>query len=281
MLKYIFILLVILCSVKTLKAQISEDEPIKPLPESRHSIGLSVGYSQLSMSGNFNLNTYSSRYLYDDKNDIFEATGNSNYKISAFYNYYLNDSKIFAVCGNVSYSTRHAKLTAMPKYLIRDLATLDTATMLTQAVINTKFNALSIDVSMYGRLNVSENVYLFLGVGPNINFILDTKKSDYTATIIGLVNPTRPTDITFKNSGTQTVTFDNTQVPDLGNAVEGNSTPIGMHFSIGVEWFVKKDLAIKIESAAQGDFSSYFKSQSSGIIPSYYFSLGVIYSGLF
>ncbi len=267
-----------------MNAQSEQEELTIPLPEPSHSIGIAMGFSQFSLSGNFNLNTYSSKYLYDDKNDIFEVEGNSNYKISLLYNYYLDSKKLFAISGNLSYSTRQAKLTASPKYLVRDPLTLDTAYLMTTSVINTKFNALSFDISAYARFNVVDNFYLFIGGGPNFNLVLDSKNSDYTSTILGLENQDkisyRETDITYKN-GLKSISFDNTEENDLGKSIEGNSLILGLHLSIGAEWFLKKDLAIRLEATAQGDFSNYFKNQSLGMTSLINLSIGVLYSGIF
>jgi hypothetical protein len=283
-LKNVIIILFVLFFTSSVMGQNVAEEEFKPLPESYHSIGIALGYSQFSLSGNFNMNTYSSKFLYDDKNDIYEVEGNSNYKISLFYNYYLNTNKLFALCGNFSYLTRHAKLSSSPKYLVRDPISLNTAYLLTESIINTYFNAFSIDLSVYARLSVADDSYLFFGFGPSINLILDNHKSDYSSTIIGLEHADSTsyikTDITYKN-GSQRITFDNNQVPDLGKAVEGNDIQLGLHFAIGMEWFIKNDFAIRFESTAQGDFSNYFKNQASGVVSSFNISLGVMYSGLF
>lgn len=262
------------------------DSIVKPtlsMPESQYSIGLSVGYSQFFLSGNLNLNTYSSKYLYDDKNDIFEFDRESNYKLGLLFNYYLDANRQFALSITASYLTRHGTLTAYPKYLVRDLATMDTAFLFTKSVINTKFNALGLDLSCYYRINVGEDLHILVGLGPNFSMITDTRKSDYTSTILGLENPDktyRGTDITYKN-GSKTSTFDNEQEKDLGNVVESNSFNIGIHANIGIDWALKKDLALRIEYSFQIEPTDYFKNQTLGSVLSNYFTIGILYSGLF
>jgi len=278
------LVVLIVISSSRLLSQTDSVEQNTPLPILNHSIGVSIGYSQFSLSGSFNLNTYSSKFLYDDMNDIFEIEGHSNYKLSLLYYYYLNKNKSFSFGSGVGYSTRHAKLSAQPKYLVRNTNTLDTALLVTSSIINTQFNAISLDLSIYTRINVDEKLYFFIGLGPSFNLIIDRKKSDYTSTILGLENPNKTTfdstNITFKN-GSKSIYFDNTQENDLGNSIEGNKFVTGLHLSVGAEYYLKNDLAIRIESSAQGDFTNYFKNQSLGVVSSFVLSIGVLYSGLF
>ncbi len=263
------------------------DSIVKPtllMPESPYSIGISVGYSQFFLSGNLNLNTYSSKYLYDDKNDIFEFDRESNYKFGLLFNSYLDANRQFALSSTVSFLTRHGTLTAYPKYLVRDLATMDTAFLVTKSVINTKFNAFGLDLSCYYRIKVGEDLHVLFGLGPNISIITDTRKSDYTSTILGFENPDqityRESGITYKN-GTKSITFNNEQEKDLGNVVESNSFNIGIHANIGIDWSLKKDLALRIEYSFQIEPTDYFKNQTLGSVLSNYFTIGILYSGLF
>lgn len=249
-------------------------------PSHNNYFGVLLSYSQLYFSDHFYFST-TSEYLFDDKNDRYEAQGLNNWAAGASYMYFIGEKKLFSLGLNVYYATRMAEMAATSKYLVRDPVSLDTVDLLIYSNITTNFNSVFAEGMANVRLELSKSIYAFSGVGIMVGYALGKNDATYEADILGMIKPGEtdlvPTSLTF-NNGSKHIEIQSSESDVFRSSVEGESIQFGIKVAFGMEFIISDRFMIRAETSGIGELMRYFKEQDSGVMSSAFFTASVMYA---
>lgn len=248
------------------------------LPGKSIFIGAFASYSNLYFTDNFKFSSPEG-FLFDEKNDTYEAEGLGNYRAGIDFTKYLGERHIFAYKISLFYMTRHAELTANSRYLVRDPQTLDTVKLATTSTINTYYASIMGEAALMARLELTRGVYAYTALGFFLGNNIRKNDADFISEINGVIRDgsdiVEPTGITFSNGG-QYFEISSDTDEYFSEVIEGQALQAGIRVGFGVEWFLTESIGLRFEASGAGELMRYFKNQSSGMISHAHFTGGIM-----